>query len=279
MANIGARPERHERTDAIMMKKKKRKRRLPAFMTKFAGLVAAEGIRAWMSTLDYRAAFYDRSVDPMLDIGGSRIYIFWHENILVPLYLRGHCNLAMLLSQHNDAEILARIAYHMGFDCVRGSTHKGAAKAIWELTERSAHQHLTMTPDGPRGPRRQLAQGPIYLASRLQLPLVVMGFGYDRPWRMNSWDRFALPRPFSRARAIIGPPLLLAPDLDRAGLDYERVRVENLLNWLTCEAEAWAEAGTRKSGEISIVPQPARRRLHAGTGPKPHSISSPARAA
>jgi hypothetical protein len=114
-----------------------------------------------------------------------------------------------------------------------------------------------MTPDGPRGPRRQLAQGPIYLASRLQLPLVVMGFGYDRPWRTNSWDRFAVPRPFSRARAIIGPPLMVPPDLNRVSLEQSRRRVEHLLNCLTNEAEAWAAAGTRKSGEVSISPQHA----------------------
>jgi lysophospholipid acyltransferase (LPLAT)-like uncharacterized protein len=235
---------------------------MPALLMKLGGLVAAEGIRAWMSTLDYRAAFYDRSVDPVLDVGGPRIYIFWHENILIPLYLRGHCNLAMLLSQHEDAEILARIAYHLGFDCVRGSTYRGGARAIWELTERSEHQHLTLTPDGPRGPRRKMAQGPIYLASRLQLPLVPMGFGYDRPWRANSWDRFAVPRPFSRARAVIGPPLLLPPNLDRSGMEMCRARVENLLNCLSCEAEAWAEAGTRKNGEVVITPQAAPRHHH-----------------
>ena len=55
--------------------------------------------------------------------------------------------------------------------------------------------NLTITPDGPRGPRRQLAQGPVYLASKLGMPIVAMGFGYDRPWRFNSWDRFAIPRP------------------------------------------------------------------------------------
>jgi lysophospholipid acyltransferase (LPLAT)-like uncharacterized protein len=197
--------------------------------------------------------FYDRSVDPMLGIGDQRIYIFWHENILTPLYLRGHCNLAMLLSQHADAEILARVAYHMGFDCVRGSTYRGGARAIWELLDRSKKQHLTMTPDGPRGPRRRLAQGPIYLASRLQLPLVVMGFGYDRPWRADSWDRFAVPRPFSRARAILGPPLLLPRDLDRDAMERCRIRVERLLDALTCEAEAWAEAGTRKAGEVVVT--------------------------
>jgi lysophospholipid acyltransferase (LPLAT)-like uncharacterized protein len=226
-------------------------------MIKLGGLLAAEGIRAWMGTLDYRIVFYDRSVDPALGIGGPRIYIFWHENILIPLYLRGHCHLAMLLSQHGDADILARVAYHLGFDCVRGSTYRGGARAIWELTDRSKRQHLTITPDGPRGPRRQMAQGPIYLASRLQLPLVPMGFGYDRPWRTKSWDRFAVPRPFSRARAVIGPPLLVPPHLDRDGMDHCRQRVERLLNDLTCEAETWAAHGTRKAGELAIRPQNA----------------------
>src|SRR5262249_53203129 len=118
--------------------------------------------------------------------------------------------------------------------------------------DRSKNQHLTMTPDGPRGPRRHLAQGPVYLASRLQLPLVVMGFGYDRPWRVNSWDRFAVPRPFSRGRAVIGPPLTIPRDLDRDGLERCRQRVEQLLNNLTQEAESWAAAGTRKACEIVI---------------------------
>jgi lysophospholipid acyltransferase (LPLAT)-like uncharacterized protein len=240
-----------------MARKKKRNSQLPASFMKFGGLLSAEGVRAWMSTLDYRAVFYDRSVDPVLGVHQPRIYIFWHENILAPLYLRGHCHLAMLLSQHADADILAHVAYHLGFDCVRGSTFRGGARAIWELTERSRHQHLTLTPDGPRGPRRHLAQGAIYLAARLQLPLVPMGFGYDRPWRTNSWDRFAVPRPYSRARALIGPPLRLPPDLDRSHMELCRQRVERLLNALTCEAEAWAAAGTRKAGEVVVAPHHA----------------------
>src|SRR5258707_8373152 len=247
--------------------KKKKKKRMPAFMMKLGGLVVAKGIRAWMSTLDYRAVFYDRSIDPIRGEGGQRIYIFWHENILLPLYLRGHCNLAMLLSQHPDAEILAHVANHMGFDCVRGSTYRGGSKAIWELLERSRNQHLTITPDGPPAPRRKLAMGPIYLASQLQLPLVVLGFGYDRPWRANSWDQFAVPRPFSRARAVVGPAMTVPADLDRAGLEACRQRVERLMNDLTGEAEAWAAAGTRKVGEVTVTPQ-------IGPAPRAHFPNS-----
>ncbi len=154
-----------------------------------------------MRTLDYRAVFYDRSVDPVLRrrrIRGSTSS--GTKTFCIPLYLRGHCHLAMLLSQHGDADILARVAYHLGFDCVRGSTYRGGARAIWELSERSHRQHLTITPDGPRGPRRQLAQGPIYLASRLQLPLVVMGFGYDRPVAGKQLG------PFRRAAAVFARP-------------------------------------------------------------------------
>jgi lysophospholipid acyltransferase (LPLAT)-like uncharacterized protein len=261
-----------------MARKKKRKPPLSSVLMKLGGLLASEGIRAWMSTLDYRAVFYDRSVDPVLGAGEPRIYIFWHENILAPLYLRGHCNVAMLLSQHADADILARVAYHLGFDCVRGSTYRGGARAIWELSERSRRQHLAITPDGPRGPRRHLAQGPIYLASRLQLPLVPMGFGYDRPWRTNSWDRFAVPRPFSRARAVIGPPMMLPPALDRSGMERCRERVERLLDALSCEAEAWAAAGKRKAGEICICPHAAPR-TPKGRSPSSPAVSGPRRAA
>jgi lysophospholipid acyltransferase (LPLAT)-like uncharacterized protein len=246
-----------------MARKKKRKRRLTGAFMKLGGLLSAEGVRAWMSTLDYRVAYYDRSVDPVFGVQQPHIYIFWHENILAPLYLRGHCNLAMLLSQHADADILARVAYHLGFDCVRGSTFRGGARAIWELTERSRSQHLTLTPDGPRGPRRQLAQGAIYLASRLQLPLVPAGIGYDRPWRTNSWDRFAIPRPFSRARLLLGPPLMLPRTLDRSQMEHSRQRVERLLNALTCDAEAWAAAGTRKAGEAVMAPHHAPVRSRA----------------
>jgi len=227
------------------------------FVVNFAGHMATTVVRAWMRTVDCRAVFYDRSIDPALGFDRSRIYVFWHENIVLPLYVRGHCNLAMLLSQHGDADVLARVANNFGFDCVRGSTYRGAARAIRELAERSQRQHLTITPDGPRGPRHQMSQGPIYLASRLQLPLVVMGFGYDRPWRAKSWDRFAVPRPFSRARAIIGPPMMLPLDLDRGGLEHCRLRAERLLNCLTAEAEAWATAGTSKAGELLITPQRA----------------------
>jgi lysophospholipid acyltransferase (LPLAT)-like uncharacterized protein len=240
-------------TEALALKS------IDSFLTGLAGLLGTAAVRSWMSTLDFKVAYYDPRIDPALpECRGQRIYLFWHEYILFPFYLRGHCNLAMLLSRHRDAEILSRAAYHMGFDLIRGSTRRGGVAAIRELLRASRKMHLTITPDGPRGPRRRMALGPIYLASKLGLPLVLMGLGYDRPWRMPTWDRFAVPRPHCRARCIPSADIHVPGDLDRKGLEYFRQKAEDVLNRLTLEAEAWAESGTRRLGQQNVRRGPNR---------------------
>jgi lysophospholipid acyltransferase (LPLAT)-like uncharacterized protein len=230
------------------------------FVINTGGLLCSTLVRHWMGTLEYKCAYYDESIDPVKpSYAGQKIYIFWHEYILFPLYLRGHCNLTMLLSRHPDADILTRTAYHMGFEFVRGSSYRGGVTALRELVRKSQNMNLTITPDGPRGPRRELAPGPVYLASKLGLPIVAMGFGYDRPWRLATWDRHAIPRPFSRARAVVSPKIHVPADLDRSGLEHYRIEVERLLNRLTLEAEAWAESGTRKINESPLRPEPMWR--------------------
>ncbi|GAB6165365.1 hypothetical protein JCM19992_13650 [Thermostilla marina] len=228
----------------------------------FVGLTATSLVRLWMGTLDYRVYYYDRSIDPVFEeCTTAKLYLFWHEYILFPLYLRGHCHLTMLLSRHRDADILSYVAGMMGFRFVRGSSNRGGTAALRQLMQEQG-QHLTITPDGPRGPRRQLAAGPIYLASRLGMPLVLMGFGYDRPWRLPTWDRFAIPRPFSRARAVVGPPILIPPSLDRRQIESQRRRIETLLSRLTTAAENWAVGG-RLPGSLPLF------RGHAAVRPAP----------
>ena len=237
-----------------------------------AGLFSTVLLRTWMNTLDGRWVLYDRSCDTALDVPGRRrIYLFWHEYVSIPLDRRGHTNVTMLLSRHRDADVLNRMALHQGFGVVRGSTFSGASTALRELIQVSRKSHITITPDGPRGPRRQVATGPIYLASKLGMPIVPMGYGFDRPWRLNSWDRFAFPRPFSRARAVWGPEMVIPKKLDRDGLEHYRLEVERMINRLTLEAETWAESGTPKIGELpytrevlrpgNYLPQPAPQKL------------------
>ncbi len=212
------------------------------------------GVRAWMSTLQYRVHYQDETIDAAYFSRTPTIYLFWHDSILAPLHLRGHCNVSMLLSKHRDADFLAKIAGRFGFDCVRGSTQRGGVTALRELARLGKSTHLTITPDGPRGPRRVCAAGPIFLASRLQMPIVAMGFAYQRPWRMNSWDRFAVPKPFSRARAVISRALYVPAGLQREGLEDWRIRVEQELIEVSEDAQEWADSGESRPGE-----QPIRR--------------------
>jgi len=222
-------------------------------------------VRQWMRTMDCQALFYDRTVDPAReDFRGPALFIFWHEYIPAPFFLRPRCNIAMLLSRHRDAEWLAQAARFMGFESVRGSTKRGGDAALRELFSKGRSMNLAITPDGPRGPRRKLASGCIFAASRLQLPLIPFGMGYDRPWRLGTWDRFAVPRPYSRLRCVVGPHIWLPPDLNRKGIAKYRVEVEEIMNQLTDEAERWAASGERRPGQVGIFPQPTALRSQYG---------------
>jgi lysophospholipid acyltransferase (LPLAT)-like uncharacterized protein len=230
-------------------------------LDKFGGLAVSTVSRLWMRTLDYRAAFYDPRVDPVNpEFSGPAIFLFWHEYIPFLFYLRGHCNISMLLSRHQDAEWLSRAARHMGFATVRGSSSRGGARAIRQLQDETrGKMNLAITPDGPRGPRRHLAPGAVYLSSKLQIPLIAVGLGYDSPKRLPTWDRFAVPRPFSRARAIASPPLQIPADLDRIGLEGYRLQVQEVMNTLTAAAEDWAVSGAGMENQTALVREGAPR--------------------
>ena len=235
---------------------------------KFGGLGLAVLTRKLMGTLEYQAAYYDRAVDPVdPEFRGPAIFVFWHEYIPTLFYLRGHCNIAMLISRHQDAQWLSEAARHMGFTTIHGSTQRGGSRALRELLRKSRRMNLAITPDGPRGPRRRLAPGAVYLSSKLRIPLVAVGLGYDRPWRFPTWDRFAVPKPFSRVRGIASPLIQIPPALNRDQVEWYRRRVERLLNRLTQEAECWAEAGTRKVQQVPLRRQGARHCQFRGFAP------------
>jgi lysophospholipid acyltransferase (LPLAT)-like uncharacterized protein len=228
-------------------------------VNKFGGLAVAGFIHHWMGMLDYQFALYDEKDDPIHpNYTGPAIFLMWHEYLPVPFYVRGHCNIVVLVSQHQDAEWLSNAARHMGFAVVRGSTNRGGVAALREMLRNGRQMNLAVAPDGPRGPRRQLAPGPVFLSSRLGIPLIAVGVGYDRPWRNPwSWDRFALPRPLSRARIVFSPRIQIPANLGRDALEEARASVERLLNGLTDAAECWAESGARCPKQAPMIRQAA----------------------
>ncbi len=209
-------------------------------------------LRQNIRCLDARIAHYDISVDPARQQYNEHcIHVFWHEYILMAVGCWAKTPVTMLVSQHPDADWLVRSADHLGFHCVRGSTSRGGSKAIRQLKRNSKFSSIGITPDGPRGPRRQMAMGPIFLASILRMPIVPVGFGYQNPWRAKTWDRFAIPKPFSRARAVMGPKITVPPRLERDKMEVYRKQIERLTTNLTTVAENWAREGGNFTGSVS----------------------------
>lgn len=210
-------------------------------------LAGAGLIRLWMATLRSRMYFSEGVRHPADVRRGRYIYAFWHESMLYPATFRTPIH--VLISQHRDGEFIARVCRFLGFGVARGSTTRGGTAALLQLNRHSKRTHLAVTPDGPRGPRRRVQPGLIYLASLTGLPIVVGGVAYSSAWRARSWDRFAVPKPWSTVTCVVGPAVTVPARLDRNGLERYRLLVEERLTAATEAAERWAQGG----------PHPARR--------------------
>ena len=212
------------------------------WLIKALGFFAAWVLRLWLGTLRYRYRPLGPYILPRWPERRRERYIYalWHENMLLPSYHYGHRRAHVLISQHADGELGAEVARHLGFRTVRGSPKSGAVKAVRRLVKLAGTSHLVIMPDGPRGPRRQVQPGLIYLAVKTGPPIVPVGFAYDRPWRARSWDRFAVPRPWSRAACVTGDPLTVPPNITREEMEIYRRRVEEAMLRVTEAAERLA---------------------------------------
>jgi lysophospholipid acyltransferase (LPLAT)-like uncharacterized protein len=210
------------------------------------GLLAAFLVRLWMGTLRYRIISADGQAHPTDARRQRYIYALWHEDILFPT--RFHERVHALVSQHADGELVAQICKGLRYGVVRGSATRGGMAALLKLLRASRRTHLVLTLDGPRGPRRHVQTGLVYLASRSELPVILLGVGYSHAWRAHSWDRFAVPCPWSEAVCVTAPPLMVPPGLDRAGLEHYRRRIEDQLLAATAAAERLAQRKTKDEG-------------------------------
>jgi lysophospholipid acyltransferase (LPLAT)-like uncharacterized protein len=127
------------------------------------------------------------------------VFTLWHGQMLPLLWQHRGEGVAVLISEHRDGEIIARIACALGFRTVRGSTYRGADRALVGLVrELRAGHDVAVTPDGPRGPAYQFAPGALVAAQRAGAPVIAVGAAATRSWRLRSWDGFMIPKPFAR---------------------------------------------------------------------------------
>jgi hypothetical protein len=210
------------------------------------GFLASGFVRGLLGTVHYQFHALGLDARPTRsDLSGRYIYTFWHEYLLLPAYHYGQPNVHVLISRSDDGQLIAKTCQHLGFSVVRGSSSRGGIEAVRQMVRLSSWGHLAVTPDGPRGPRRHVQMGTVYLASRTGLPVVPTGFGVRRAWRAGSWDRFCVPKPFTRARCVLGEPITVPADLTSTDLERYRLRLENAISHATSLAERWAETDQR----------------------------------
>jgi lysophospholipid acyltransferase (LPLAT)-like uncharacterized protein len=142
------------------------------------------------------------------------IFSLWHGQLLPLLWHHRDQGVAVLISEHRDGELVARLARSLGYRLIRGSSTRGGERALLSLVrELEDGQEVAVTPDGPRGPAFTFAPGALVAAHRSGAAILPIAAHASSAWRLGSWDRFLIPKPFAKVTIAYGNPAgVAAPD-------------------------------------------------------------------
>ena len=201
--------------------------------------IAAVGYRAIAilgRTLRWRVEGVER-LERVIASGRQPIMGFWHGRILAATYFFRRRGIVVITSENFDGEWIARIIERFGYGTARGSTSRGARKALLQLRRTlEAGRPVGFTLDGPRGPARQAQPGAVWLAGATGHPIVPFHLEAARYWSANSWDRTQVPKPFSLVALAVGEPIEVPPEADEATLEGKRLDLEAALARLSQRA-------------------------------------------
>lgn len=193
-------------------------------------LLAGSGfIRALASTWRYttsgEAALTERRAKNL-----PVLFALWHGQMLPLIWHHRNEGVTVLVSEHKDGELIARLLNWMGYALIRGSTSRGAGRALLHIvrTLREGHD-VAITPDGPRGPRHKFAPGAAVAANRANVPILPIAAHVDRFWQLKTWDGFIIPKPFAKITVAYGPLTDVKSATPREAAD-QAPSLERLLN-------------------------------------------------
>ena len=176
----------------------------------------------------------------LLDAGCPFILAFWHGRLMmIPMAWRRMAPIHMLISSHRDGRIIADAVAYFGVQSVTGSTSKGGGAALRAMVRHlQAGDCVGITPDGPSGPAMVASSGIVNVARLARAPIVPIVFATSRRRVLQTWDGMHASRPFGRGVFIWGEPIDIEPELDEAGVERERQRVEQRMNDMVALAES-----------------------------------------
>ena len=171
------------------------------------------------------------------------IFAFWHGRILPATWFWRDRGIVVMTSQNFDGEWIARIIRRFGYGAARGSTSRGARRALIQLKrDVTAGRPAAFTVDGPRGPARRVQPGAVWLAGVTGSPILPFHIEAERHWSMSSWDRTQIPRPFSAVAVAIGAPFDVPDPSEDGVVEAYRSELEGVLGALADRAAAMLHA-------------------------------------
>ena len=214
-------------------------------------------IAAWLSVLSARLLFLTvrksfELHDPdtlAYDPNGRERYLYcaWHDSILFPLFMGRHCHSAGIVSRNYDGSLLAYAMKLINVQPVRGSTGRGGVQALRVSIAATRDHHITVTPDGPRGPEHVMKDGIVFLASKSGRRIAPLTFQCSSCWRLRGrWTDLVIPRPFSRVTLLVAEPIAVPNKLSREQLDEYTAQVQNVMDSLNSRA---GSGSTRPAGD------------------------------
>jgi lysophospholipid acyltransferase (LPLAT)-like uncharacterized protein len=205
-------------------------------------LVIVPWLVAFLLRVLNRTLRYETVVEPGAEPAtppALQVWCFWHR-CLIPCacYFHGKFEPAVLISNSFDGELIARTIERLGFLTARGSSTRSGGSGLWSLAKAVGRGNpAVFTADGPRGPVYKVKPGAIKLA---QLTGYSIGIFYAHPqnaWLLRSWDRFLIPKPFSRVAISWGRNVEVPPTEDPAVMEAKRLEVEDALERARLNAE------------------------------------------
>ena len=207
-----------------------RRRRFEAAAISTVGyrLIAALG-----ATLRWRTEGFEH-FDAIAASGHQPIMAFWHGRILPATYYFRRRGIVVITSANFDGEWIAGIIERFGYGTSRGSTSRGGARALLQLSrDLEAGRPAGFTVDGPRGPARVSQPGAVWLAKASGHPVLPFHCEADRHWTLNSWDRTQVPKPFATVAISVGEPFSVPRSASEQDVEQYRQRLDAAL--LTAE--------------------------------------------
>jgi lysophospholipid acyltransferase (LPLAT)-like uncharacterized protein len=175
--------------------------------------------------------------DAIVRGGRQPIMAFWHGRILPATYYFRRRGIVVITSENFDGEWIAGIIERFGYGTARGSTSRGARKALLQLKrDMASGKPAGFTIDGPRGPARVAQAGAVWLSKATGNPVLPFHLEADSFWTVNSWDRTQIPKPFATVAITMGEPFAVPVDADEGAIETARQALEGRLSRLETRA-------------------------------------------